>query len=741
MIQQELFSVLSANGGKACLTTLLFHKIPRTADPLTPNELCLASFRRMLEFVRDSFNVLPLIDATRALREAKLPRRALAISFDDGYADWLDTAAPVLLDLKLPATFFITTEQLAGPALWHERIIAAVRALPDQGAALPYGFEGFVQLHSVQARAALAQDLQERLKYVPLPERLRAIEMLEAQATSPLQLPPRFDAGSVRELHRMGFQIGAHTIRHPILTECSLADAKAEIGGSREELEGIIGERVHLFAYPNGRPNRDYLDEHVSLVKACGYEAAVATCNGTADSVTDPFQLPRFVPWSAHRGRLAYQLARNYVSPDGVWRATAPAAASRSEKVNCLLVASTFPPIRGGSAVVYENLCSYMPRGSMRVLTASRNHLGNSEVAGWRDQDRRAAFPVDRIDLLRPLMMPPPSSMLESLYRFVFLDLPLFGRIFFHAARIVRRHRVNVVCIGELVTLGWLGPILRKLFKCRLIIYVHGEEITTTTSGRLYGKSRKRYLAAADKVVAVSSFTCNALSREMGLRPDRVFLIENGVDTRRFFPGERDAGIIARHGLEGKKILLTVGRLVPRKGMDMAIRAMPLVLKERPDVHYLMVGDGEYRPYLERLVTELGLEQHVTFAGAVGEDELVRYYRSCDIFAMPNRTMPDGDTEGFGLVFLEANACGKPVIGGLAGGAVEAVKDGQTGFLVDGNEPSAIARAVLALVESPETAARMGAAGLQFARERDAQTIADHFFTLCQRMLRSPGAY
>lgn len=317
MIQQQLFSMLSSSGAGRRLTTLLFHKIPRAADPLTPLELPAPAYRGILEFVRENFQVLPLIEAVRALRAGTLPKRALAITFDDGYAEWFDNAAPTLLELKLPATFFITTEQLAGPSLWHERIIAAVRALPNEGAKLPHGFDQFGGLETLERRIFLVDELQDRLKYVQLSERLRAIELLESQAATPLDLPAMFDASSVQKLHGMGFDIGAHTMRHPILKECSEADAVAEIGGSREELEGLIGERVKLFAYPNGLPNKDYLAEHVTLVKRCGYEAAVATCNGTADSRTDLFQLPRFMPWSAGYFRLTYQLARNYVAPEG----------------------------------------------------------------------------------------------------------------------------------------------------------------------------------------------------------------------------------------------------------------------------------------------------------------------------------------------------------------------------------------------------------------------------------------
>jgi phosphatidylinositol alpha-1,6-mannosyltransferase len=550
-----------------------------------------------------------------------------------------------------------------------------------------------------------------------------------------LQLPAAFDANSVRKLRDMGFDIGAHTVRHPILTECSQADAMTEIGGSREELEGIIGAKVSLFAYPNGRPNRDYQDEHVAMVKACGYEAAVATCNGTARGSTDLFELPRFVPWTAERARLTYQLARNYVVGPGKWDAYSPAAEARSE-VKCLLIASVFPPIKGGSAVVYENLCAHMPPGSVRVLTASHNYLNNREFDGWKEVDARAKFPIDRLRLLRPLMMPPPANLLASLGRFLFLDIPLFARIFLRAARIVRKHEINVICIGELVTLGWLGLILRKLFACDLIIYTHGEEITTDTGGRFFGKSRKRYLEAADKVVAVSAFTREALNREMGVDFDRIVLIENGVDTQRFMPGDPDETLVARHKLAGKKVLLTVGRLVPRKGMDMTIRAMAQVIESLPDVHYLIVGEGEYRPVLERLIAELGLSEHVTLAGAVDDADLIKYYCLCDVFAMPNRTMEDGDTEGFGLVFLEANACGKPVIGGRAGGAVEAVRHGETGLLVNGAEPTEIARAVIGLMANPGAIKDMGQKGIQFAKGRDIRQIATGFWALCSALLR-----
>lgn len=734
-VSNGLFSLFSRQGPHARLTVLLFHKVPLAADPLTPTEPTFSQFEHILDFLQANTSVLPLADAAAGLASGKLPKKAVALTFDDGYDEWLTTVSPALRARNMHATFFVTTEQLEGPALWHERIIAAVRALPDTGARLPYGFGSYDDLRQASSRIRLISELQERLKYAPLPERLGAIEMIEAQARSPLVWPRPFNRDSVRALHSQGFEIGGHTISHPILNECSDDQATAEIAGCKDELESIIGGKVSAFAYPNGRPLKDYEGRHVAMVKACGYKLAVATSGGAARQDSDIFQLPRFTPWGATNERMALQLARNLVERERRV-AVAPLQGARDTPVRCLMVASTFAPLHGGSAVVYENLCMHMPPGSVRVLTAKTNYLTGREIEGWREHDRAVSFPVDRIPLLRPLMQPPPANIGVSLARFAFKDIPLYASVLLAAARLVKRHRINVVCIGELVAGSWLGIALRKALGTRLMIYVHGEEITTATSGRLHGNKRRDYLNAADKVIAVSSFTCDALTQQMGLRAEQVSLVQNGVDTDRFTPGERDPGLVQKHGLEGKKVVLTLGRLVPRKGADMGICAMAKVIRQRPDVHYLIVGDGELRPELERLIAQHDLGRHVTLVGPVSEPDLVRYFRLCDLFLMPNRTMPDGDTEGFGLVFREANACGKPVIGGRAGGVVEAVVDGESGYLVNGEDEDEIAEKVLAILGNEALAADLGQRGLDIARAANTREVANRFVQIAERVLR-----
>jgi glycosyltransferase involved in cell wall biosynthesis len=401
------------------------------------------------------------------------------------------------------------------------------------------------------------------------------------------------------------------------------------------------------------------------------------------------------------------------------------------KEVRILLVANTFPPVHGGSAVVYGGLCENLPPGKVHVLAARCSHVNLQETPGVQVHDKAAKYPITRLPLLRSRTMPPSSGLLESLRRFVLIDTPLYAQILWTAGRLVRQHHIQVVCIGELVTGGWLGIALKKLFGVKLVFYIHGEEITTRTEGRLQGAQRQRYLAAADRVVSVSGFTSQALVSLMGVSPESIVLLQNGVDTQKFLPAPPDEAWLARMDLQGKRIVLTVGRLVPRKGFDMAIRAMRKVVDTMPDVHHVIVGDGSMRQDLEQLVQDLGMQSHVTMTGGLPFEDLLRCFQSCELFLMPNRTMPDGDTEGFGLVFLEANACGKPVIGGRAGGAVDAIVDGVSGFLVDGQSVQDIADKVTMVLADQAMSERLGRQAHAHAQAHSVASVAERFAAMC----------
>jgi len=181
---------------------------------------------------------------------------------------------------------------------------------------------------------------------------------------------------------------------------------------------------------------------------------------------------------------------------------------------------------------------------------------------------------------------------------------------------------------------------------------------------------------------------------------------------KRFFPAPPRQDLIDRYGLQGHKVLLTVARLVPRKGHKVVLEALSNVIKEMPRLKYIIAGEGPEKGNLEQLVQNLGLQEHVIFVGNIPNAEISNYYNLCDVFAMVNRLEIGGDIESFGMVFTEANATGKPVIGGRSGGTDESVIDGETGFLVDPNDPQELSDRLLLLLKNGDLCLRMGTAGL-----------------------------
>jgi len=400
-----------------------------------------------------------------------------------------------------------------------------------------------------------------------------------------------------------------------------------------------------------------------------------------------------------------------------------------------LLIASYFPPIAGGSAVVYESLCRYLNDDAV-VLASWRHYQNGVEIPGWRERDVLQPFRVERIELLRPVLHKETTTSFASLCRWISEDLPIRRSVRKAALELVDQIKPDVVCLGELYALSWLGSTLRKKRGLPIIHYIHGEEITTGPGSRFYKYSSTIALRKAEAIVAVSSFTRNELVKK-GVRSDRIHVITNGVDVHGFSPGPKDNQILERHNLVGKNILLTVARIVERKGHDRVIEALPRILESVPDTVYVIVGRGGYERYLKEMVRKAGLENYVVFAGLVPWEELVRYYRSCDVFIMPNRTLPNGDTEGFGLVFLEANACGKPVIGGNAGGVPDAIVNWETGILVDGNSVEEIAKAAIQLLSDQKLAERMGQAGYRRAQKCSWANKAKEFREICMSLANS----
>jgi phosphatidylinositol alpha-1,6-mannosyltransferase len=246
-----------------------------------------------------------------------------------------------------------------------------------------------------------------------------------------------------------------------------------------------------------------------------------------------------------------------------------------------------------------------------------------------------------------------------------------------------------------------------------MVTLVHGNELLSALATTSEGDRLSRALLYCDRIVAVSRFSAG-LAERIGVPPNRISVVHPGCDAETFIPKRAEPELLSRvlGARSQDRVILTIGSLVARKGHDMVIRALPMVLRAIPDTTYLIVGDGPCRRDLEAQARELGVAERVVFAGQVCDAELPDYYALSDVFIMASREqVEDCTVEGFGIVYLEANACGKPVIGGRSGGVPDAVQDGETGLLVDPRSPEKIARALISLLSDRTRAARMGRVG------------------------------
>jgi peptidoglycan/xylan/chitin deacetylase (PgdA/CDA1 family) len=301
--------VLRATGGPR-LSILIFHRVLPARDPLRPSEPDAVDFELRMRWLASAFRLMPLIEAARRLTDGSLPVNAACITFDDGYADNLTIAAPILSRLRLPATFFIASGFLDGGRMFNDTVIESVRAV-----------SGTLDLSAIDCgiwpcaddvgRMKAIDGLLERLKYLPQEERQKKVDAIAGIAGLPARSELMMTRQQVRELRRHGMSIGAHTVTHPILTGLAPDEARREIEDGRRDLEDIVGERVKLFAYPNGKPGRDYDASHVAMVRSMNFDAAVSTAWGVSNRRSDLYQLPRFTPWDADVNRFGLRLAQN----------------------------------------------------------------------------------------------------------------------------------------------------------------------------------------------------------------------------------------------------------------------------------------------------------------------------------------------------------------------------------------------------------------------------------------------
>ena len=311
LLLKLLFHWMSPAGDRARLSVLIFHRVLPQPDPLFPDEVHARRFDVLCGWLAAWFNVLPLNEAVERLKAGTLPARAACITFDDGYADNFHVAMPILQRHGLTATFFVATGFLDGGRMWNDGIIETVRSSKAPLLDLsPLGL-GSHHLGSIDQRRAAIAAIIGQVKYRPVAERVVIVEEIAriAQVTLPQDLMMTSD--EVRAMRRGGMQIGAHTVSHPILARLTDEQARQEIQESRSFLENLLGERVGLFAYPNGKPGEDYSAHSVDVVRTLGFDAAVSTQWGASGQRDDLLQIRRFTPWDRTRLRFGARMIAN----------------------------------------------------------------------------------------------------------------------------------------------------------------------------------------------------------------------------------------------------------------------------------------------------------------------------------------------------------------------------------------------------------------------------------------------
>lgn len=344
-----------------------------------------------------------------------------------------------------------------------------------------------------------------------------------------------------------------------------------------------------------------------------------------------------------------------------------------------LLVTNDYPPRHGGIQRTLEALVRRMPPDRIAVLCPA-----------WRGA---AAYDERQ-----------PYRVFRQPERFLW-PTPEVARRVWAAAE---EHGAEVVLFGATYPLALLGPGLARRGMPHVAM-THGFEYWLSIAPGTHALMRYA-TGRASRVTACSAFIARVVRTAV---PDRVpvSVLYSGADVTTFRPDLPVEDLRERHGLGDRPVVVCVSRLVPRKGQDVLIRALPAVRRRVPDAALVIVGDGPYRGALERMAAELA-PGAVVFTGAVSEEELPRYYRLGDVFAMPCRTRLGGlEVEGWGNVFIEAAACARPVVVGDSGGARESLVPGETGLLVDGRRVDEVADAVATLLADPALAERMGRAG------------------------------
>jgi len=359
------------------------------------------------------------------------------------------------------------------------------------------------------------------------------------------------------------------------------------------------------------------------------------------------------------------------------------------KKINSMIITRGFPPVEGGIETYMFQLANKWSLGDTCVLC---DETDKKENINFNFEVKR--FKVNNNTYLEAVKTIFPLLFFKSKHNRIalkFFFLLLINRTFLIYItpklktlidKMKRGSEKMVIQCATHIYSGSIGLFGKILFDEKLVIYIHGTELLKAKERWKFNIFQKFILNNADLIISNSNFT-KTIAINMGIAAKKIEVVNLGADTEKFYSIDSKENIYKTHNInKNDKLLLSISHLIPRKGNDMVIRALPKIIEKIPNVKYMICGEGRNKENLLALTNDLDLKSKVIFTGYIHNDELNKYLNACDVFIMPNRK--EGyDVEGFGIVFLEANACKKAVIAGDSGGAVDAVIDKKTGYLVN----------------------------------------------------------
>ncbi|HUT99291.1 MAG TPA: glycosyltransferase family 4 protein [bacterium] len=439
-------------------------------------------------------------------------------------------------------------------------------------------------------------------------------------------------------------------------------------------------------------------------------------------------------------------------------RATVPRGAPLKTG-GVLLLAHSYPPSAGGIQTSMVHAAEgFTERGlPVRVLDCYRT--------GWRSYDADSPVPIRRVytgrrfrlgecrrlarraaEAARPLPGRPPSREVVGTIGKFLTACPAWKAAEFlgnfeAACRLISEGSPDTIHVGYCHPDSLAAMLLAAIGGWPYLIYAHGTETLRFSKDKRLAPFFAKGFRAAAAVLANAHYCAEIVERGHGVPPDRIEIIHPGVDFGHFDAPPPEVlldELRRRHDISPvNRVLFIVGRVIPLKGFDTVLRALPRVLEEFPETVLLLGGDGFYLPRIRGMVGELGLTDAVRLLGRIPDDELAACYHLADLYVMPSRDDPPGSFEGFGIVFMEAGAAGTPQIGGRSGGIPDAVRDGETGLLCDPWDPDDLAEKILRLWRDPDLLKKLGEGARRWAAEQDWELVIGRKMALDERMRKS----